>query len=436
MSNIKRFIADRRGGVALSFGIALIPILGLAGAAIDYSRFATERARLQAAMDATALAVIHLPPSTPNNEVQTKAQSFFQSIYKTPPGIRMPVVSANYVGTTLTMSTSETMPTTLLSLIGTNSLTIGARTTTVNQQPSVEIALALDNTGSMAQNGKLQSLKTAVNNMLTSLQSFSRRPGDVKVSIVPFNTQVNIGTATPNASYLRYDVAVTNPDLSSYLSARGISRSAPTPSNWNGCLSDRDRSYFDYDTRSDPATGIANTRYVASFCHYYSTSNGRASPGLQVAPMKSLTSDLESIRATNNAMVATGATNITMGVVMGMSTLRNDSPFGADSSSDPLVRKFLVVLTDGLNTQNRFVGTGFDNTPNRSQIDARLTLACNAAKATATRVFTIGVQDGQSALLRDCASNSSSYYGVDNASQLDNIFRQILNEITGIRVGS
>lgn len=431
MSNIKRFIADRRGNVAMTFGIAFIPILSLAGAAIDYSRALTERTRLQSALDATALAVVHLPPTTSNNVVQSTAQNFFKSVYTPSFGRAMPQVTAAYTGSNVQLSASEVLPTAILGIIGQPTITIGARSSAVNQQPAVELALVLDNTGSMAQNGKIQSLKTAANNLLTDLQRYSRRPGDVKVSIVPFNTQVNIGTASPNASYLRYDVGVTNTSLRNYLSSRGISRSAPTPSNWNGCLSDRDQTYFDYDTKSDPPTGIINTRYVASFCHYYTT--GTPVPGNQIVAMKPLTSDLESIRTTVNAMVPTGGTNVTMGLVMGMATLRNDSPFGTDSARDPLTRKFLVVLTDGANTQNRFVGDGSNS---NSSIDSRLTLACNQAKAASTRVFTIGVQDGQSQLLRDCASNSSSYYGVDNAAQLNNVFQQILTEVTGIRVGS
>ena len=431
IQRIQQFLADRAGGVGPIFAIVVIPVLGLASAAIDYSRAATERSRLQAAVDATALSVIHLPQGTPANVVQSTAQSFFQSIYTTPPGIPVPQLITSYANATLNISASETLPTGVASIIGVSSVTIGARATTLNQQSSVEIALALDNTGSMAQGGRIQALKQATNNLLTELQRYSRTPGDVKVSLVPFNTQVNIGTANPNASYLRYDVPVTNSSLRNYLQARGISRNAPTPANWDGCLSDRDQSYFDYDTRSDGVSGVTNTRYVASFCHYYTT--GSASPGGQIVPMRTLTTDLEAIRVGVNSMQPTGATNVTMGVTMGMATLRNDNPFGASSSTDPFTRKFLVLLTDGANTQNRFNGNGSQHSP---QVDSRMTLACNDAKARSVRVFTIGVQDGQSALLRDCASDSSSYFPVDDAAQINAVFQEILNQVTGIRVGS
>src|SRR4051812_337745 len=52
-----RFIADQRGGVAPIFALALVPMIGLAGAAIDYSRAGAARTAMQATLDATALMI-------------------------------------------------------------------------------------------------------------------------------------------------------------------------------------------------------------------------------------------------------------------------------------------------------------------------------------------------------------------------------------------
>ena len=57
----------------------------------------------------------------------------------------------------------------------------------------LELALVLDNTGSMASNGKLAALKTASHNLLNTLQAAAKQPGDVKVAIIPFDRMVNIG---------------------------------------------------------------------------------------------------------------------------------------------------------------------------------------------------------------------------------------------------
>src|SRR5947208_2643601 len=48
-----RFLADQHGGVAPIFALALVPMIGLGGAALDYSRASAARTAMQASLDAT-----------------------------------------------------------------------------------------------------------------------------------------------------------------------------------------------------------------------------------------------------------------------------------------------------------------------------------------------------------------------------------------------
>src|SRR5690606_21345712 len=50
-----RLWQDRRGGVAVIFALALVPLLGFVGAAVDYARLASARQHIQQAVDAAAL---------------------------------------------------------------------------------------------------------------------------------------------------------------------------------------------------------------------------------------------------------------------------------------------------------------------------------------------------------------------------------------------
>jgi len=52
---MRRFFRDRRGGVAVSLAVSVIPLLGIAGMALDYSRALTVRTYLQQQSDAAAL---------------------------------------------------------------------------------------------------------------------------------------------------------------------------------------------------------------------------------------------------------------------------------------------------------------------------------------------------------------------------------------------
>jgi len=59
----------------------------------------------------------------------------------------------------------------------------------------LEVALALDNTGSMAQSSKMTNLNSAAHSLLTTLKNAAKNPGDIKVAIIPFTTTVNLGSS-------------------------------------------------------------------------------------------------------------------------------------------------------------------------------------------------------------------------------------------------
>src|ERR1700742_4588888 len=78
-----RFAAAREGNVALTFAIALLPLLGFVGAAIDYSRAANARTSMQAALDSTSLMLskdLSTGTITPS-QVSAKATSYFTALY-------------------------------------------------------------------------------------------------------------------------------------------------------------------------------------------------------------------------------------------------------------------------------------------------------------------------------------------------------------------
>ena len=69
---------------------------------------------------------------------------------------------------------------------------------------ALELALALDNTGSMAAKNKMVELKAAVKLLFATLKKNSKVPGDTKIAIIPFTTVVNIGTEYADASWIAY----------------------------------------------------------------------------------------------------------------------------------------------------------------------------------------------------------------------------------------
>jgi hypothetical protein len=89
----------------------------------------------------------------------------------------------------------------------------------------------------------------------------------------------------------------------------------------------------------------------------------------------------------------------------------------------------IILLTDGLNTRNRWVsdGTGKD-------IDPRTKKVCDNVKATTIKVYTVRVIDGNAALLKDCATKPDMYYDVQNTSQLNAVFKKIGDDLATLRI--
>src|SRR3982751_619515 len=92
-----RFVADDKGNIAVIFAIALVPLLGFVGAAVDYTRANAARSSMQAALDSTALMVSKdlSQGIITTSEINAKAQSYFTALYNNTDA-KSVAVSASY----------------------------------------------------------------------------------------------------------------------------------------------------------------------------------------------------------------------------------------------------------------------------------------------------------------------------------------------------
>jgi Mg-chelatase subunit ChlD len=386
------------------FALAIVPIIGLVGAAVDYSRGNAARTAMLAAVDATALMLSKDAATMTPAQVQSKAIAYFTSQFNRPEVANLQVaatVASPQAGSfTLTITASGNVPTTFTKLLGQTRLDISSSADVKWGIKKLELALVLDNTGSMAQSGKLTQLKAAAHNLLTTLQNAAKQPGDVKVAIVPFDTTVKIGTGYKDQFWIDYTV-------------KNIQKN-----NWTGCVIDRDQSNDVLDTT--PVAGSIHTLYPAAQC------------GSQLTSMIPLTDILDQTGWTNlnnkiDAMRASGNTNVTIGLAWGWHALTSNLPLTEGSDPAPDKDKVIVLLTDGTNTQNRW-------STSESQIDARTALACTNVKAANIKIYTVRVIDGNATLLRDCASKPTMYYDVQQASQLNAVFSSIAQNLANLRI--
>ena len=62
-ASYRRYVRNQRGSIAITFGLFLVPILGVAGAAVDYANATSLRSRMAQASDAAALAAVKASPN-------------------------------------------------------------------------------------------------------------------------------------------------------------------------------------------------------------------------------------------------------------------------------------------------------------------------------------------------------------------------------------
>jgi Mg-chelatase subunit ChlD len=335
---------------------------------------------------------------------------------------------------TLVVSGSATVPTAFVKIFGYNDITVTATATAKWGNSRLRVALALDNTGSMASDGKMTALKAASKNLITQLQSMETNSGDVYVSIVPFSKDVNLNpsnSAQPWIDWTNWDAANGTCSNSKYQTKSNcLAHTAVwTPANhstWNGCVVDR-------GSNSGPASGAYDTNVVAPDTANTDTmfsAEQYSSCGQAALP---LTSNWTSMTTLIDGMSPGGNTNHGIGLALGWMSLNGGGPFTAPAM-DPgyTYSQVIVLLTDGLNTQNRWYST-------ESSIDARERLTCTNIKAAGILLYTVQVNTGgdpTSTLLQQCASDSGKFFLLTSADEIVSTFNTISTELSRLYVAN
>jgi Flp pilus assembly protein TadG len=419
-----RFRKDRRGGVVPMLAIAIVPMMAAVGASVDFSRINATRTAFQAAIDSTALMLAKEARDLSDTQLNQTTKAYFNANFVQPQAYNVqvtPQLTSPEQGTfLLNIAGNATMDTTFGRVLGYQQVNFSANSTVTWGIRKLNLALALDNTGSMAQSGKMTALKTASHNLLDTLKKAATTPGDILVSIVPFATDVNVGLNNVDAPWIDWTqweadngtCSNTNYTSKSSCQSNGKVWTPKSHSKWNGCVNDRDQNNDVLNTA--PAAGATSTMFPA-----HQASGCPAS-------LLSLTSDWAALNAKIDAMTPTGNTNTTIGLAWAWQTLTPTAPMNAPAAAPDLDR-VIVMLTDGTNTKNRWSGS-------QTAIDARMQKACDNVKAANIKVYTVRVIDGNANLLRNCATDPSMFYDIDDASELNNVFSSIAQKLANVRI--
>jgi Flp pilus assembly protein TadG len=412
-STAGRFADDQHGVVAVIFAITFCAIFLGVAVAIDYARTATEYMRVQNAADSAALAASHRL-GLPDQDAQGKADAdaYFKANTAKHPnvGILDSVVLDADKGE-VRASAHGSMLASLLKAVGIKQIGFNNKATVRKGKGTVEVALVLDNSGSMG-GQPIADLRTAAQNLVSVLFAGYEGTDKVKIGVVPFAAAVNVGAQYKTASWIDQSAAspvhtenfaepVIRFDL---LSQMGVA--------WGGCVEVRPAPHDATD--SVPASGTPASLFVPMFapdepdsansggayysnnyisdtggscpvppreclsyswrgnctqwsqpppllpseaqartCKYQGASIGSAQgPNYlcDAKPLMPLTTDKTAVQGMIGGMIAKGGTNILEGLMWGWRVLSPEPPFTEGRSYDDAQNtKYLILMTDGEN---------------------------------------------------------------------------------------
>ena len=252
LARLRRLRSDRRGNVLLTFALALIPIMGAVGAAVDYSRANNIRSQLLAAADAASVgsvaksspamaAAAAMTTDGPIPTGVTDALNIFNAQLTGKTGFSLSNVTATVAklqgSVNSTVQFSGTIPATIMGVFGKSTIAISGISKASNGMPLyVDFYLLLDNTPSMGVGATTTDIATMVNNTpdkcAFACHDLSTYPNDyyskakslgvqMRIDVVRSATQQLMDTATATetinnqfrAAIYTFGTSCTNPGL-------------------------------------------------------------------------------------------------------------------------------------------------------------------------------------------------------------------------------
>ncbi len=401
-----RFCGDQRGAMVAMIALAIMPVFVSLALAIDLGRGYLLKSKLSYAIDAAGLAGGRAFDSDiREDDIAMFFAANFPDEYL---GAQLtgsgPSVTINDTDNTITIEAEATMPTHFMGIAGVDTVTVAARTVVQREMRGMELALIMDNTGSMRGSGKMDAMKDAAAELVDILYGDRETVPNFWVSLVPYAATVNIGSQhTDWLVQQNYDsdAALLSADFDG--SQRfGYHPNHFQPTSWKGCVEARsypndsndelssEEAWYphlwrttlnafenpDYDTHADPYDEGAPATWgeflngdnewdpdgsQSSLREANNDQNNGTGPNLGCGPaITPLVAEKTTVQDAIDEMLPwhRGGTMANLGLAWGWRTISPKwrGAWGGDSPAElplayeaPSMQKVVILLTDGVN---------------------------------------------------------------------------------------
>jgi Flp pilus assembly protein TadG len=413
LKRAQNFGRDSRGNFAMMFALSAVPLLLGGAMAIDVSRMYLVQSKMTAAIDAAVLATTQ--GLTQGTILEADAEAAVLAFVEANLDGRniksgevvIDSIVVDPVKKTVAVDAHSLMAMTMGGLVGYDHQRIDAFTKAAYSDTEIEVVMALDLTGSMDSRiggwgtpKKIDSLKTAAKNAITTIFDTPDAIERVRVGIAPYSAGVNIG------SY-KSSVALTNSS--------------------NGCVYERTGTEKYSDAAPGTSAKIGGT--TSSIC-----------PSAKIQP---LTTNESALNTLIDSMGTGGCTAGEVGIAWTYYMLSPNWTGVWPDASDPAAysatgtRKYAIIMTDGM---FNYAHSSSSSCNQQSKAETYAKNLCSSMKASGIRVYTIAFDapsDAQT-LLQNCASTNTGtiqyYFSATDEAELDDAFNTIALDIQGLRL--
>jgi Flp pilus assembly protein TadG len=284
---ISEYFKGTSGNVATFFALALPVTLVAIGAALDTARITREYSTFHAAIDSAAFAIAQDNRSATSggqisqtniDGLKVLAKKYISSNYSAEAGFSGEVtVDVAVTGQQVRLNANIDFPTTLMQLVGIESVSMSAESVVEKAMRPIEMVLVMDTTGSMS--ADIASARQSAKDFLQTVYGSSSTSSEyLRIALVPFAAAVRLDPSTPgvldwidtNGSNLVSRANFTQGVLNNYTAWGALKKSDGSSHTWNGCVEARQRhnadpslDFLTNDAAPNPAVGA--TKFPAYF---------------------------------------------------------------------------------------------------------------------------------------------------------------------------
>ncbi|KAB2851248.1 MAG: hypothetical protein F9K44_02255 [Hyphomicrobiaceae bacterium] len=415
ISYAARLRRDERGTTALLFGLVVFVCVGVAGLSFDMARAHRLSGKVSSALDSAALAAARSMAengSLTDAEVRQIATNFIlaHTANLGPAGLTLgtPAIVLDRSQGSVSITTSLSVATTFGRVLTINSLDFARTASVAYNLKKVELAIALDITGSMNSEGKLQHVKNAAKDVLQTLLDGALDENSVRVALVPWSSAVNAGTLANVAS----NGASVDNCVVERTGSEAATDAGPAGINYSNAVTEL--PYGHYQCNPNPVVALS----------------GR--------------SQLSALKTIVDNYVATGWTAGHIGTAWGWYMVSPEWASVLPAANKPLaydtskVIKSVIIMTDGLFNTSYVSGSETPESTMTTESYQAFQSLCANMKAKGIIVYTVGFDLGGEATatqqLRDCATSAQHFYLPANGNDLNVAFQSIASQLTQLRL--